>query len=430
MKLALHWQIAIAIILAVIAGMLTSAEASVFGIRVLEMYEFVGTLFLNALKMIIVPLIFSSIVAGVASLGNGKNVGRLAWKTVLFYTLTCLLAILIGLAFVNVIEPGRENGEPVKEKLALHADTSGLTEKISDKGMGDVAQIFIRMIPTNIVMAAAEGEMLGLITFSILFGFFIIRINPQGRDALINLTNAVYETMMLMTLFVMRFVPIGVFALVAKTVSVTGFEAFVPLFWFFITVVVALLVHVFVAYPLILYTAGISPTKQIKAMMPALLMAFSSASSSATLPLTIRSVEENAGVSKEISSFVLPLGATVNMNGTALYECVAAMFIAQAYGIELGFATQLTIVLLALLTSIGVAGIPAASLVAISIILVAVGLPMEAIGLILVTDRVLDMCRTAVNVYGDTCAATVIARSEGEQTAVAKRRVVEHAPEP
>lgn len=420
LKLKLHWQILIAMIAAVVAGRLTGVDGEIFGLRYFDVYVFVGTIFIHALKMIIVPLVVSSIVVGIAGIGKGEDVGRLGGKTLGFYALSSFLAILIGLLAVNVIEPGIQNGQPVKEALALGGNTDEVLKKVEGRGLGDVADIFIRMVPTNIVAAAAEGQMLGLIVFSLLFGFFMTRITKEHSEALFKVSHGVYETMMALTMFIMKFTPIGVFALIAKTVAMTGFDAFLPLLWFFIAVVVALSLHTFVVYPILLSLAGVSPKKHFTAMMPALLTAFSTASSSSTLPLTIKSIEENAGVSKRTSSFVLPLGATVNMDGTALYECVAAMFLAQAYGIELGLSTQFTIVLIALLTSIGVAGIPAASLVAITIILAAIGLPLEAVGLILVTDRILDMCRTSVNVFGDSCAAVVIARSEGEETLVAK----------
>ncbi|MGB1906021.1 MAG: dicarboxylate/amino acid:cation symporter, partial [Spongiibacter sp.] len=206
-----------------------------------------------------------------------------------------------------------------------------------------------------------------------------------------------------------------------KTVATTGFDAFTPMLKFFIATSLALLIHAFVAMPLILRFIGrVQPRRHYQAMAPALLTAFSTASSSATLPLTMKCVQENSGVSKSTSGFVLPLGATVNMDGTALYECVAAMFIAQVYGLDLSIGQQFTVVMVALLTSIGVAGIPAASLVAISVILGTIGLPLEGIGLLLVTDRILDMMRTAVNVFSDSCAAVVIARREGEDTAIAR----------
>lgn len=422
MKIKLHWQILIALALAVIAGKLTGVDASLFGITFFSVYEFVGTLFLNALKMLIVPLIVSSIVVGIAGIGSGDSLGRLGGKTLLYYASTSLIAILIGLVMVNIVAPGIIDGEPAKDLIGLTGDIDEIKDKVEGKGAGDVVDVFLRMVPTNIVKAAVNGQMLGLIFFSLLFGFFLTKIQKTYSESLYNFWQGIYEVMMLITDWVMKFAPIGVFALVAKVVAMTGFDAFKPLALFFITVVGALAVHFFVVMPILLRVVGrVNPWRHYRAMLPALLTAFSTSSSSATLPMTIECVEKNAGVSNKTSSFVLPLGATINMDGTALYECVAAIFIAQAYGIELSFATQFTIVMVALLTSIGVAGIPAASLVAISIILAAIGLPVEAIGLILAVDRILDMCRTTVNVFSDSCGAVVIARSEGEQDILTKR---------
>lgn len=416
MKLKLHWQILIALVLAVIAGSLAGTTGSLFGIVFYDVFQFVGSLFLNALKMLIVPLIVSSIVVGIAGIGSSSALGRLGGKTLLYYMSTSLFAILIGLLLVNLMAPGVVDGQPAKDIIGLTGDIEAIQSKVEGKGAGDVVDVFLRMVPTNIVSAAANGQMLGLIFFSLLFGFFLTKIQEAYAESLFNFWQGTYEVMMLITDWVMKFAPIGVFGLVAKVVASTGLAAFVPLLWFFLTVVFALLAHFLIVMPLLLSILGrVNPWRHYRAMAPALLTAFSTSSSSATLPLTIECVEKNAGVSNRTSSFVLPLGATINMDGTALYECVAAMFIAQAYGIELGIATQFTIVLVALLTSIGVAGIPSASLVAISIILAAIGLPAEAIGLILVVDRILDMCRTTVNVFSDSCGAVIVARSEGEQ---------------
>ncbi len=415
-KLQLHWQILIALALAVVAGLLTGKDAGLCGITYYSIYAFFGTLFLNALKMLIVPLIVSSIIVGIAGIGSSNALGRLGGKTLLYYATTSLFAILIGLAVVNVIQPGVDELGPVKDRIGFSADTSSFEAKVEGKGAADVVDIFVRMVPTNIVSAAANGQMLGLIFFSLLFGFFMTKIQEDYAETQFNFWQGTYETMMRITDWVMLFAPIGVFALVAKVVATTGFDAFQPLLWFFLSVVLALAVHMFVTMPLLLRFVGrVNPLRHYRAMVPALLTSFSTASSSATLPITMECVEKNAGVSNRTSSFVLPLGATVNMDGTALYECVAAMFIAQAYGIELGFATQFTIVLVALLTSIGVAGIPAASLVAISIILAAIGLPAEGIGLILAVDRILDMMRTSTNVFSDSCGAVIIGKLQGEQ---------------
>lgn len=411
----LHWQIFIAIGLAIVAGTLSGENAGIGFFTFYDGYVFLGTLFLNALKMLIVPLIVSSIICGIGNMGDLGGLGRLGGKTISYYLSTSVIAILIGLVLVNIIEPGIIDGEPVRDRVGLTEDISDITAKVEGKGAGDLTAIFLRMVPTNIVAAAANGQMLGLIFFALLFGYFMTQIAAAKKSVILTFWNAVLDVMMKMTDWVMKFAPLGVFGLVAKVVSSTGLAAFLPLAYFFFTTLFALAVHMFVVMPLLLkYIGRVKPSRHFKAMLPALLTSFSTSSSSATLPITLECVEKNAGVSNRTSSFVLPLGATINMDGTALYECVAAMFIAQAYGLQLGLTEQFLIVITALLTSIGVAGIPAASLVAISIILTTIGLPLEGIGLILAVDRVLDMCRTSVNVFSDSCGAVIIARSEGE----------------
>jgi proton glutamate symport protein len=418
MKIKLHWQILIAILLAALCGQLTGTESSIFGVTFYAMYDFIGTMFMNALRMIIVPLITASIICGVANMGGRSDLGRLGGMTLGYYALSSMLAILVGLFYVNVFSPGIIDGVAAGESLNLSLDEATLASAVASvegRGGADIATIFLRMIPTNIVAAAAEGQMLGLIFFALVFGYFMTQIPNRQGEVLLNFWQGISETMMRITMWVMRFAPYGVFGLVAGTVASTGFAAFKPMMIFFITVFLALATHVLVVMPLLLkYLGGVSPIKHYKVMMPVVLTAFSTASSSATLPLTMETIEKDAGVSEKTTSFVVPLGATVNMDGTALYECVAAIFLAQAYGLELSFATQFTVVLIALLTSIGVAGIPSASLVAITVILTAIGLPVEAIGLLLVTDRILDMCRTAVNVFSDSCGAVIIAKRQGE----------------
>ncbi len=424
-KLALHWQILIAIVLAAIVGSIVkqftteTVTPSLLGVSYVSMFDYVGSIFLNALKMIIVPLIASSIIVGVAGIGSGGNIGQLGWRTLLFYGSTTLAAILIGLIVINTIAPGVVDGEPAGDILALDTPAEDISERIEGKGAGDVAEVFKRMIPPNIVMAAAEGQMLGLIFFAILFGYFMTHLQHDYAEPLFKFWNGVFHVMMKMTELIMKFAPIGVFGLIAGVVAETGFAAARPLAVFALAVVAALLLHSVITLPLLLRFIGrVKPFATMRAMSPALLTAFSTSSSSATLPVTMDTLEDKVGVSNEVSSFVLPLGATVNMNGTALYECAAAMFLAQAYGLELSFGVQFTIVMIALLTSIGVAGVPSASLVAIAIILKAVGLPIEAIGVLMVFDRVLDMCRTSVNIWGDACCATIVARLRGEKTKV------------
>lgn len=403
--LALHWQILIALIAGAASGFWLGDSVHYF--------SFIGTLFLKALKMIIVPLIATSIITGVAGVGNAGNIGRMGVRTFAYYITTSLLAILVGLLLVNMIQPGvgaelglKENPEQLQQSL----------EKFGDSPVGALQRLLLDMIPTNPFAAMAEGEILQLIVFSLLFGFFATRIAPAQSQNIIGFFNAAFETMMKLTQFIIGFAPIGIFALVANTVATTGFAAFADLGLYALTVVLGLSIHAFITLPLILFlVARIAPHCHAQAMAPALLTAFSTSSSSATLPLTMESLETRAGVSNKVSSFVVPLGATINMDGTALYECVAAMFIAQAYGVDLNFAQQVLVVITALLASIGAAGIPMAGLVMISVILTSVGLPLEGLGLILAVDRVLDMCRTAVNVWSDSCGAAVIARNLGEE---------------
>jgi proton glutamate symport protein len=418
-SLALHWQILLAILLAAIAGSLSGTEGGLFGVTFYQIYDFAGTLFLNALFMVIVPLIMASIITGIATIGSSSDFGRIGLKTLLYFMGSGALAILVGLLYINLFTPGISGGQPVGPQLNLNLDTAAVQQvltRVEGRDMGDIVGIFLRMVPTNVIAAAAAADMLALIFFSIVFGFFMTRIPPRQSEVLMLFWQGVSETMMLITKWIMTFAPYGVFGLVARTVAATGFAAFMPMLWFFLTVLAALFTHLFVVLPLLLKFVGkVSPLNHQRAMLPVLLTAFSSASSSATLPVTMECVQKGAGVSERTASFVLPLGATVNMNGTALYECSAAIFLAQAYGLELGFGTQLLVVVMALLTSIGVAGIPAASLVAITVILTAIGLPAEAIGLLLVTDRILDMVRTAINVYSDTVGAVLIARSEKEE---------------
>lgn len=431
LKIALHWQILIAILLATLAGSLTASEESI----AFYVYGFMGDLFLDALKMIVIPLIISSIICAVMDIGSG-DFGRLGTKTVLFYLLTSTVSIITGLLLMNTIQPGVNNAlsnNPDKLEALTNVNASQVSaalDKVSGHGYADVVQIVSRMVPDNIVVAASENNILALIFFSLLFGFFISRLEKDGRQVMHKFWRASLDVVLGITHWVLLFTPLGVFGLIAKVVTVTGFSAFAPVLAFFFAVLLALLMHLLINQSIILYYGAKSkPLNHIRAMFPALLTAFSTASSSATIPVTLSCVRERVGVSERTAGFILPLGSTVNMDGTALYECMAVMFIAQIYGVDLSLTAQVLIVVTALLTSIGVAGIPAASLVAIGIILGTLGLPLEGIGLLLITDRVLDMVRTAVNVYGDSVGAAVVARSEGEKfnysgiTTTAKKKI-------
>jgi Na+/H+-dicarboxylate symporter len=412
--LAIHWKILIALVLGALAGYL-STDVSILNVPLVSVYDFGGQLFLNALKMLIVPLIASSIALGVAGLGNTDSLGSMGFKTALFYVLTTGTAIVTGLIIVNLVQPGIVDGQPAADLLALAGNSDELQARLSGRGLSEIPQILLRAVPQNILAAAAANEMLALIFFSAVFGYFMSQIEHELAETLYRFTSAVFETMLKVTHWVMGFAPYGIFALVAAVVAKTGFNAAGPLVTFSITVLVALAVHFFLTLPAFVRLVALrSPIRLFKAVAPALLTAFSTSSSSATLPVTMGNLEVRAGVPNKYTAFVLPLGATVNMNGTALYECMAAMFIAQAYGLELSITTQFLVVTIALITSIGVAGVPSASLVAIAIILTAIGLPIEAIGVLLVFDRLLDMSRTATNVFGDACCTVIVARLQGE----------------
>ncbi len=405
----LHWQIAIALLAAIAAGALIG-EAPWF----IETTSFVGTLFLNALKMLIVPLIVGAMINAILGLGaDSGSISRIGGKAALYFASTTLVAVITGLLVLNLVQPGIIDGEPAGARLGLSADTDSVLERVQDRGSGDLVGVILRMVPANLIEAAVKGEMLALIFFSLLYGYFASRLPAEMATNQRQFWGGLYEVMIRITGWVMRFAPLGVFALVGRTVAQTGWGALEPLLLFFLCVLAGLLIQTFLWLPLVLQAFGVAPRRFLQAMAPVLLTAFSTSSSAATLPVSIDNVKR-AGVSDGVAGFVLPLGATVNMNGTALYECAAAMFIAQAYGLELSLATQFVIVVLALLTSVGVAGIPSASLVAIAVILSAVGLPLEGVGLILAVDRVLDMCRTAVNVFSDTVGAALIAKLEGQ----------------
>ena len=412
LDLPLHWQIAIALALAVLVAWPSGPETTLFGVALVDVLDFFGGLFLNALKMVVVPLIVSSIIVGVRNMAGQDAFGRVGAKTVGFYLVTGLIAVATGLVLVNLVAPG--SGDSAQALRAALPDASVVLEKVEGRGAGDLVNVISRAVPPNVIEAAANTELLALIFVSVVFGYFMARMKGAAADTLQNFWGGIHDVMIAITMWVMRFAPIGVFALVTKTLMISGLGSLGALAWFFVTVLAALAVHFFLTLPLLQrFVGGIRPYAYYGKIAPAQLTAFSTASSSATLPVTLNSAEK-AGISKRTTGFVLPLGATVNMDGTALYECVVVLFIAQIYGIDLGLAGQVTVVALALLTSIGVAGIPSASLVAIALILPAVGLPVEALAVVLVVDRVLDMCRTSVNVTSDLTVTALVASGEGE----------------
>lgn len=373
--------------------------------------NWLGEIFLRALNMIIVPLIFCSITTGVASVGSSGNLGRLGLKTMGFYIFSTLVAILTGLVLVNTIKPGigADLGfiEPVKG-IAAQSDS--------------FSQTLIKIVPTNIIEALAQGQMLSIIFFSILFGYFLTRIGEKPGRLLTDVINSILDVIMKITMLIIKLAPLGIFSITAKVIAQqlingNGIEEILSrLGLYMLTVLAGILFHFLITLSLAMKLIGkVNPIKHLRNMATPLLTAFSTSSSNATLPVSMEAVENNDGVSNKIASFTLPLGATINMNGTALYECVAVVFIAQAYGIDLSLGQQMIVVFTSLLAAIGSAGIPMAGLVMMAVVLRAVGLPLEGIGLLLAVDRILDMFRTTLNVYGDTCAAVVIAKSEGEK---------------
>ena len=401
-KLALYWQILIAFALSVLYGLFFSEHV--------HLVAWMGDIFIKALKMIIIPLIFTSIISGIANVGSGDNLGRLGFKTIAYYLSTSTAALIIGLVIVNIFKPG------VGADLGFANQVEGLG--VAKESFGST---LMNIVPDNLFVAMVENQMLSIIFFAILMGFFITKTKEKSQKILLGFFDSLFELIMKITLFVIRFTPYGIFGIVAKQIAENNDleELFSRLGLFMLVVILALFIHAFIVLPIVLKTIGrVSPIKHFNAMRTPLITAFSTSSSNATLPLTMNAVKKNSGVSTKISSFTLPLGATVNMDGTALYELVAAMFIAQAYGIELTFTEQIIGVLTGLLASIGAAGIPMAGLVMISVVLSAMGLPLEGVGLILAVDRILDMFRTTVNVWSDSCGAVIIAKSEGEKLKV------------
>ncbi len=401
-KIALYWQILIAFVLAIVFG--------IFFKEHVQYVAWMGVLFLKGLKMVIIPLILSSIISGVANIGDANNLGRLGFKTFAYYISTSTLALLTGLFFVNFFKPG------VGADMGFVEKVEGLSK--AKESFGDT---LLNIVPENVFQAMVENKMLSIIFFAILIGFFITRTSTKHKTILTDLFNSFFDVMMKITLFIIKFTPFGIFGIVAHQVAYQDnlIELLSRLGLYMLVVMLALAFHAVIILPTLLKIFGkANPIKQFKAMRTPLITAFSTSSSNATLPLTMDAIENKSGVSNSITSFTLPLGATVNMDGTALYELVAAMFIAQAYGIDMSITQQIIIVITGLLASIGAAGIPMAGLVMISVILSAVGLPLEGIGLILAVDRILDMFRTAVNVWSDSCGAVIIAKSEGEKLKV------------
>jgi Na+/H+-dicarboxylate symporter len=376
-----------------------------------ETAQHVGNLFLRLLQMVAVPLIITSLICGITGLGDAASLGGMFLRTILYYVCTSAAAITIGLVAVNIFRPGiTDNAAPPVTTLETGGQSLGalLFDQVE------------RMIPTNPIAAIADSHFLSIISFTLAFSIFAVIVGGKTLKAVRAAAEAGFEVMMAMTMAIIALAPLGVLCLMLFVTATQGPAVFKSLFWYLLTVIAALMTHALIVLPLILkFVARRDPIAYAKALSPALLTAFSSASSNGTLPLTMACVENRAGVDNRVSSFVLPLGATINMDGTALYEAVAVLFIGQLYhGAVLPLEQQVIVAITALLASIGAAGIPHAGLVMMIVILQAVGLPIEMQGIILAVDRVLDMFRTSVNVWSDSCGCAVVEALEQRSKAI------------
>jgi Na+/H+-dicarboxylate symporter len=418
----LHWQIIIGLMLGLIWGLVASLAG--FSEFTIDYIQPVGTIFINLLKLIAVPLVLASLVVGVTSLNDATKLSRMGGKTVGIYIITTIFAITIGLTVVNVLQPGDFlPAETQTELMSGYQDNiEGSSERAQDVMDRSFMTFFVDIVPENFFNSASDnGNMLQVVFVAILLGLGLIQIPAEKSKSLINFFDSLNEVIIKIVDFVMKIAPYGVFALMAGViVELAGddlsqaLNLLGALGWYCVAVLLGLLLHVIIVYSsLFKIFSKMKLSEFFKAMRPAILLGFSTSSSSATLPVTMERAEKNLGVDEEVTSFVLPIGATINMDGTSLYQAVAAVFIAQALGLDLGIAQQITIVLTATLASIGAAGVPGAGIIMLVIVLQAIQVPVEGIALILGVDRILDMCRTAVNITGDAAVSVAVAHSEG-----------------
>ena len=422
-KLALHWQIIIGLALGLIYGIVAASNG--WGVFTTNWVAPFGTIFMNLLKLIAVPLVLSSLITGVASLSDLKKLSRIGGKTIGIYVGTTAVAVTIGLISVNMLKPGDKVPDQMKERLqqTYEEDASsrtGSAQKV--KGRGPLQPI-VDIVPSNFFSSASSNRnMLQVVFVAIFVGIGLIQIPKDKGKPVLDFFEGLNEVVIKLVDFIMLMAPVGVFALIAQTINkVAGdnlaqvLELLGALGYYMIAVILGLIVHAIITYTGLLKLLTKMPLKTFFiGIAPAQLLAFSTSSSGATLPVTMECCEEELGVSEEVSSFVLPLGATINMDGTALYQAVAAVFIAQTLGMDLGIGAQLTIILTAVLASIGTAAVPGAGIIMLVIILEAVGVPTAGIALILGVDRILDMMRTVINVTGDASVAVIVANSEGQ----------------
>ena len=410
------------ILIGLIGGAVVGAVANIGGITWLQDFlgnvEILGTAFINLITMIVIPLVVASLLVGTASLGDLRKLGRIGGKTLAYYMVTTAVAVTIGLGLANVIQPGAGVSEETRIELTERYGGDAASRMDIAENAPGWKDTLLRVIPINPVRAAADMDLLPLIFFTICFGAALTVIVPERKDAVLTFFHGVNDTSMVLINWIMELAPYAVFVLIGSVVANFGFDLLQSLLTYTIVVAAGLGLHALGTYGLIVrFLAGLNPLKFYPKIAAAPFLAFSTSSSNATLPLTIETAEKKVGVSKQVASFVLPLGATINMDGTALYQAVAVLFIAQIYGIDLGLAEQMIIVLTATLASVGAAGVPSAGIITLIIVLNSVGMGehvQAGIALILGVDRILDMIRTSVNVTGDLTCSAVIARSEGE----------------
>jgi len=405
-KMGLTTKIFIGLITGLIFGLiLYPIRENVFVSKVLIgfVFQLGGKAFISAIKMMVVPLVLVSLTCGAAAIGDVKKLGRVGVRTLAFYLVTTAIAITLAITLANIVAPG----------LGLDLGTLDKTE-YTIKQSKPFVQVLIDMVPTNPIKSLAEGNMLQIIVFALLMGTGLTILGDKAKK-IKDLFEEANTLVLKLVEIVMKMAPIGVFCLIARTFATLGYEPMVPLAKYMITVLGALVIHAIVTYQGMLYAfTGLNPIKFFKNFSPAMLVAFSTASSSSTLPITIETAEKRLGVSKNIASFTLPLGATINMDGTAIMQGVATVFIAQVYGMALGLPQYLTVILTATLASVGTAGVPGVGLIMLSMVLQQVNLPVEGIALIMGIDRLLDMSRTAINITGDAACSMIIAKKEGE----------------
>ncbi len=418
------------ILIGLVAGIVVGAAAKLSGMvglqHLLGSLDPVGTAFINLITMVVIPLVVASLVVGTASLGDLRKLGRIGGKTLVYYLATTAIAVTIGLAISNAVTPGSGVAPATRDAITARYGGDAAARMNLAATAPSTTETLLRIIPRNPVKSAADMDLLPLIFFTVLFGAALTAIEADYRDAVLKFFQGVNQASMTLINWIMELAPYAVFVLIASVVANFGFDLLRSLLIYTLTVVAGLALHAFGTYGLILrFLARVNPVRFYKRIAAVPLLAFSTSSSNATLPLTIETAEQELGVSNEVASFVLPLGATINMDGTALYQAVAVMFIAQIYGIPMTPGDQMVIVLTATLASIGAAGVPSAGIITLIIVLNSVGLGAEVqagIALILGVDRILDMLRTSVNVTGDLTCATVVARTEGEDLMPALRR--------